>query len=62
MSNIGGVLPVLTVPFMSDGSVDLDSIPRLVEHCVASKAHGVVIFGLASELYKLNDSERIEIL
>jgi 4-hydroxy-tetrahydrodipicolinate synthase len=62
MREIGGVLPVLTVPFSSDGSIDLDSIPRLIEHCITSKADGVVIFGLASELYKLNDSERLVIL
>jgi len=62
MHEIGGVLPVMTVPFLSDGTVDLASIPKLVEYCIAGKSHGIVIFGLASELYKLNDSERIEIL
>jgi len=62
MREIGGVLPVLAVPFKIDGSVDVDSIPRLVEHCISNRANGVVIFGLASELYKLSDSERVEIL
>jgi dihydrodipicolinate synthase/N-acetylneuraminate lyase len=62
MREIGGVLPVLAVPFNNDGSVDLDSIPRLVEHCITSKANGLVIFGLASELYKLSDNERTQIL
>ena len=62
MNEISGVLPVLAVPFNKDGSLDLESIPRLVEHCINNKAYGVVIFGLASELYKLNDSERIQIL
>ena len=62
MNEIGGVLPVLAVPFNKDGSLDLESIPRLVEHCISNKANGVVIFGLASELYKLNDNERIQIL
>jgi 4-hydroxy-tetrahydrodipicolinate synthase len=62
MHEISGVLPVLAVPFDAHGNVDFESIPRLVEHCITSKADGVVIFGLASELYKLNDSERIEIL
>ncbi len=62
MNEISGVLPVLAVPFNRDGSLDLDSIPKLVEHCINNKATGVVIFGLASELYKLNDSERIQIL
>ena len=62
MNEISGVLPVLAVPFNRDGSLDLDSIPKLVEHCISNKANGVVIFGLASGLYKLNDSERIQIL
>jgi 4-hydroxy-tetrahydrodipicolinate synthase len=62
MRDINGVLPVLAVPFLRDGSIDLDSIPQLVEYCITSKADGVVIFGLASELYKLSDSERIAIL
>ncbi|MDA0259833.1 MAG: dihydrodipicolinate synthase family protein [Actinobacteria bacterium] len=62
MNEISGVLPVLAVPFNKDGSLDLDSIPKLVEHCINNKANGVVIFGLASELYKINDSERIQIL
>ena len=62
MNEISGVLPVLAVPFNKDGSLDLESIPRLVEHCISNKANGVVIFGLASELYKLNDYERIQIL
>ena len=62
MNEISGVLPVLAVPFNRDGSLDLDSIPKLVEHCISNKANVVVIFGLASELYKLNDSERIQIL
>lgn len=62
MNNLKGVLPVLAVPFLKDGSLDLDSIPKLVEHCIKNRANGVVIFGLASELYKLNDNERIQIL
>ncbi len=62
MNKISGVFPVLAVPFNNNGSLDLDSIPKLVELCINNKVDGVVIFGLASELYKLNDSERIQIL
>ncbi|MBM3691606.1 MAG: dihydrodipicolinate synthase family protein [Actinobacteria bacterium] len=62
MNKISGVLPVLAVPFNNDGSLDLDSIPKLTELCINNKADGVVIFGLASELYKLTDNERIQIL
>lgn len=62
MREISGVLPVMAVPFNSDGGVDLESVSRLVEHCITNRADGVVIFGLASELYKLNDQERLDIL
>ena len=62
MTEIGGVLPVLVVPFKKDATIDFESIPRLVEHCLSNEIQGLVIFGLASELYKLTDSERVEIL
>ena len=62
MTEIVGVLPVLVVPFKKDATIDFESIPRLVEHCLSNEIQGLVIFGLASELYKLTDYERVEIL
>jgi len=62
VTEIVGVLPVLVVPFKKDATIDFESIPRLVEHCLSNEIQGLVIFGLASELYKLTDSERVEIL
>ena len=55
MTEIVGVLPVLVVPFKKDATIDFESIPRLVEHCLSNEIQGLVIFGLASELYKLTD-------
>jgi dihydrodipicolinate synthase/N-acetylneuraminate lyase len=57
-----GVYSVLTTPFRDDGSVDLESLGGVVDHQVESGVAGVVCFGLASEAYKLTDSERERIL
>lgn len=59
---IAGVLPVLGLPFEESGALDLNSLERVVRHCVDGNADGVVCFGLASELYKISDSERSQIL
>ncbi len=60
--DIAGVMTVLPTPFARDGDVDVVSLNRLVEHAIAEGSDGLVCFGLASELYKLSDSERTEIL
>ncbi len=57
-----GVLSVLCTPFHDDGRVDLQSVRRHVEHSISSGADGVVVFGLAGEIYKLTDAEREMIL
>ncbi len=53
-----GILPVLATPFRADGSVDEDSFARQINFCVEAGAAGLVMFGLASEYYKLSDAER----
>lgn len=57
-----GVLSVLCTPFHDDGRVDLESVRRHVEHSISAGADGVVVFGLAGEIYKLDDAERELIL
>jgi 4-hydroxy-tetrahydrodipicolinate synthase len=61
-ATIQGVLPVIAMPFSQSGQVDFDSVARIIDHCVESGVNGIVCFGLASELYKLSDRERSEIL
>lgn len=53
-----GVIPILPAPFTPDGAVDEDSFARAVEAALADGVHGVAMFGLASEYYKLTDLER----
>jgi 2-keto-3-deoxy-L-arabinonate dehydratase len=57
-----GVLSVLCTPFTRDGDVDDASLERLVAHQLAWNVDGVVVFGLAGEIYKLTDHDRRRVL
>jgi 4-hydroxy-tetrahydrodipicolinate synthase len=57
-----GVLSVLCTPFTRTGDIDTASLERLVAHQLAWKVDGIVVFGLAGELYKLTDHDRRRIL
>lgn len=61
-TTVSGVMPVLATPFTEDENLDLESLRGLVAHVVGSGADCVVAFGLASELYKLDDRDRAEVL
>lgn len=62
IDDIAGVMTVLPTPFDERGAVDHASLSSLVEHAISAGSAGLVCFGLASELYKLSDAERTEIL
>lgn len=53
-----GVLPVLATPFTRDGELDLDGFHAVWSHVLDAGVHGALLFGLASEFYKLSDAER----
>jgi 4-hydroxy-tetrahydrodipicolinate synthase len=57
-----GVFPIVVTPFHDDGTVDYTSLDRLVEHLLAQGAHGLGLFGNASEGYTLMHDERVEML
>ncbi len=60
-SELSGVLPVLAVPFSDDGRLDLEGFDAVCDLVIGSGAEGALLFGLASEFYKLSDSERAEL-
>ncbi|MGC4048351.1 MAG: dihydrodipicolinate synthase family protein [Paludibaculum sp.] len=62
MPPLAGVFPILATTFREDGAVDLDSQLRLVRHLLEAGAHGLGLFGNASEGYALTAAERREIL
>ena len=62
MTKLEGVYPILITTFHDDGSLDLASQARLVESLLEAGAHGLGLFGNASEGYALNAREREQIL
>ena len=52
-----GVYPIAPTPFMEDGSVDFDSLDRLIDFYRASGASGVTILGILGETAKLDPEE-----
>jgi 4-hydroxy-tetrahydrodipicolinate synthase len=54
-----GVFPILATTFHDNGSLDLSSQLCLAEHLIEQGAHGLGLFGNASEGYALTESERV---
>ena len=57
-----GVFPIVVTPFHDDGAVDYTSLDRLVDYLLKQGAHGLGLFGNASEGYTLLAAERREML
>jgi 4-hydroxy-tetrahydrodipicolinate synthase len=53
-----GIVPSLNTPFRPDGSIDTDSLGRLVDHTVAAGCAGMLILAVASEAAALSLDER----
>ena len=61
MSNgeaLHGCIPILVTPFADDGSLDLESLEREIDWVLAEGASGVACVAIASEGYKLTETER----
>ncbi len=59
---ITGVYPILVTTFNDDGSLDLRSQLQLVDFLLEQGAHGLGLFGNASEGYTLEASERVDLM
>src|SRR5215467_5823713 len=62
MCDLQGIYPILNTTFHDDGSLDLESQRRLVSYLLEAGAHGLGLFGNASEGYALLPEERVAIL
>jgi dihydrodipicolinate synthase/N-acetylneuraminate lyase len=56
---LSGVIPVMGVPFTRDERVDEEGFCRWLDAVLRAQVDGVMLFGLASEFYKLTDAERL---
>jgi 2-keto-3-deoxy-L-arabinonate dehydratase len=57
-----GVYPIVATTFHENGSIDFESQARLVDFLLAAGAHGLGLFGNASEGYALMGDERSDLL
>lgn len=62
MQPLSGIYPILNTTFHDDGSLDLASQIRLVDYLLEQGAHGLGLFGNASEGYALESDERIRLM
>ena len=61
MTAISEVCPIIPCPFDAAGKVDFDDLANVIHWISARGAHGVTLFGIAGEYYKLTDQERTQI-
>src|SRR5580692_6906664 len=54
-----GVFPIAPTPFLTDGSIDIASVDRMIDHYVAAGADGCTILGIMGEAPKLDQDEAI---
>ena len=47
-----GVFVIAATPFADDGSLDLDSLARLIDFYIGAGVHGLTILGMMGEAHK----------
>ena len=56
-TELKGICPIIATPFTKTGLVDYDSLEQEVSFMADHGCHGVTLFGIAGEYYKLTDDE-----
>lgn len=62
MKILEGIYPILNTTFDAEGKLDIASQLNLVDHLLEQGAHGLGLFGVASEGYALTSAERIQLM
>lgn len=58
MSILKGIVPPVLTPFHTDGSLDLESLDRLVDHLLDAGVDGVFALGSSGQVAYLTDEQR----
>ena len=58
MLDLKGICPIVATPFTQNGEVEYESFVNLLRELIRGGCHGLTLFGIAGEYYKLNDDER----
>ncbi len=59
---LAGIFPILVTTFDDEGRLDIASQLKLVDFLLEQGAHGLGLFGNASEGYALEGAERVELM
>lgn len=59
---LGGCIPIVCTPFHQDGTCDLESLRREIDWLIGEGASGLACLAIASEGYKLTETERDAVL
>ena len=57
-----GIYPMLYAFFTSQGKLDREATRKQVQACVRNGAHGMAVLGLGTEVNKLSDAERRQLV
>ena len=57
-----GIYPILYAFFDEKGGLDREAMIRQIRACLDAGAHGLAMLGLATEVAKLTESERLQVL
>ena len=57
-----GVIPIIPTPFIADEMVDLQALANCVRFAAACHFEAVCLPAYASEFYKMNESERLQVV
>ena len=60
--NFKGLGVAMVTPFSTDGKIDYNSIPNIVENIISGGADYLVLLGTTAEVVCLNDNEKKEII
>lgn len=62
MDNLKGICPILPGTFKENGEIDYDSLENVIKVLKKGGCEGVVLFGIATEYYKLDKTEKEKML
>jgi len=57
-----GIVPPMITPLTGDGSLDSDSVEKLIEHLISGGVHGIFILGTTGEFSGLSYQTRRELI
>ena len=60
--NFKGLGVALVTPFLRNGEIDYNSLPKIIENIISGGANYLVLFGTTAEVVCLDDNEKKEII